>query len=1209
LYLGFRNTKTTQQKMKRILPKQFTLFFLGALTLVLILLVCSHPLSAQNESLSSQNYEIAPFLLPDGPSGNSINCIVQGPKGFLWFGGHTGLYRYDGYDFKAYKNNPSDSTSIPFAYIEWLFWSSDDYLWIGTYGGGLIRFNPNDESFVRFQHNPADSTSLSNDRVTSILEESQEILWVGTTMGLNRLDRKTGKFERFYKVENDPTSLSYDDIRVLHIDRQGTLWVGTGFIFSRNGLGGLNQFHPKTKTFTQYLHNPKDANTLAGNVIKAIYEDSKGNFWVGGSGGLHLMNRKAGTFKRMQDDTTIEDDIFAPGFVTKDTSSVVHALLEDFNQRLWIFSIHSTALVGSIAKVDLNKNKMEIVQERAPEVAWQVEQCEDGSIWLAGAGISWQVNKIQPSHSQFKYHSFIDQNHGSPHHVAFEGLVNYKDELVAGKSTNPLTEKPMMHRLNFEELWGVRDFPNFQSMASSSQITSITRGNGLVTNDNDIWGCTGNYASGLFRQNPRTPNIHQFLHQPNNPNSPPTNLIYKIIKDRQGYFWTANHLSVSKINPTTETFTNFLPDANDPNAVCPSVKLDIFEDKTGYIWVGGIHPESAVSTLERINPQTGKVEQAVMHPALIDSPITAIDQDHKGDIYFILLKRGIYVLKKEDIESGEWLQTFMAQPVNPTELKSTNNLIADQEGMLWLTNTNGQIARFNTENDTFVEFDDKKNIVFLDRGVFRLEDGTIYFSTLNEGLVAVHPLLKEDMPVVSEATKVHFTAFHLNGENVPFNKSEVLNQPIWKTNEINLSHQENTLGFRFSSFDLKMPENNQYEVRLLPVEKDWRRINGKPIVDYYGLAPGDYTLEVKGSNSNGVWAKEVAKMTINIAPPWWKTWWAYGLYGLTLFFILFYVRKSELQKQELKLQFEKAQRAKEKAINEKLRKINTATQKFVPNEFLRSLSKENIMDVVLGDYAEQKVTVFFSDIRDYTTLSEQMTPAENFKFVSSFNSRMSPAIHQHKGFINQYLGDAIMAIFPKQPTNALEAAIEMQILLRQYNQARQSKGKSLLRVGIGLHTGSLVMGIIGDEQRMDAATISDTVNVAARIESLTKHFGVNILLSEDTFNQLEQANSFNHRFLGKVLVKGKQRAIGIYECFDGDSAEQQQFKKQTLATFQQGLQAYFNKKFQVALNNFEAVLQTNPQDKSARLFLEKAAYFVANKVEKDWSGVERMEWK
>lgn len=1154
----------------------------------------------------NQNFQIEPFELPDGPSGNSINCTVQGPSGFLWFGGHTGLYRYDGSHIKTYKNDPTDSTSIPFSYIEWLFWSSDDYLWIGTFGGSLIRFNPKDESFVHYQHNPKDSTSLSNSRVTAIVEENPTTLWVGTTNGLNRLDRTTGKFEQFHANENDPNSLSYNDIRALYIDRQGTLWVGTGFVYSQNGLGGLNQFHPTTKTFTQYLHNPNDPNTLAGNVIKAIYEDSQGNFWVGGMGGLHLMNREAGTFKRLVDDPTIANDIFAPGFVADEPGNMVHAILEDFNQHLWVFSLHGAAYLGSIASVNLKTNQMEIIQERTPPIAWQVTQCKDGSIWMAGAGVGRQVHKISPTNTQFKYLAAVDSDHGTPHNIVFEGLVNHEDWGIAGKSTNPITEQPMMHNLN-PAYGGYRDYPNFELKVHSSQVTTIfNKGIGLVTHGSDVWGCTGSNASGLFINAPLQPEATQILHDPTTPNSPPTNIIYKIIKDQQGDFWTANRGSVSKINPATRTFTNFLPDANDSTSVSPSVMLDLFEDQDGYIWVGGIDTTNSMPVLERINSKTGVVDHAKIPDDLMGPPIYAVSQNRQGDIYFLIISRGLYVLKKAAIESGEWQQNATIAPIKHAALMRANNLIADNEGKLWLTNTAGSVIRYDTENNTFVEFDDKKSGTFLGKVAFKLKDGTIYFSSMSQGLIAINPSSSSNMLMDKATTQVRFTEFQLNGKNVPISKS---GKPIWETPQLNLSYQENTLGFRFSAFDFRNPKNSQYQVRLLPVETDWRRITGEPMVNFYGLIPGNYTLEVKGSDSNGIWAEEVAKMQINIAPPWWKTWWAYGLYGLTFFFILYYLRRVELQKQEQKLQFEKEQREKEQAANEQLRKINVATQKFVPNAFLRSLGKDNITDVVLGDHAEQKVTVSFADIRNYTTLSEQMTSEENFRFVSAFNSRMSPAIHRHEGFINQYLGDAIMAIFPKQPSDALAAAIEMQHLLADYNQSRQAKGKSVLRMGIGLHSGSLVMGIIGDEQRMDAATISDTVNVASRVEGLTKHFGANILLSEAVVENLVNQDVFNLRYLGLVQVKGKRAVIKLYECFDGDLKELFALKKATLEDFEKGIHFYYQKDFKTALSFFEKVIHQHPQDRVAQFFIAKIRHLMQRPVPDNWAGVELMERK
>ena len=279
----------------------------------------------------------------------------------------------------------------------------------------------------------------------------------------------------------------------------------------------------------------------------------------------------------------------------------------------------------------------------------------------------------------------------------------------------------------------------------------------------------------------------------------------------------------------------------------------------------------------------------------------------------------------------------------------------------------------------------------------------------------------------------------------------------------------------------------------------------------------------------------------------------------------------------------------------------------MPNEFLAALGKTNITEISLGDSIEKEVTVFFSDIRTYTTLSEQMTPSENFQFVNTYNGQMGPIIQQNKGFVNQYLGDGIMAIFPDSPTDALWAAIQMQQVLQTYNLQRIQEGKNAIQVGMGMHTGSLIMGITGDKDRLDAATISDSVNSAARIENLTKHYGASILLSESCLAQLDNQTAFNTRYLGEVQVKGKQEAIKIYECFDGDLPGMVDLKLATLAEFESGVQHYFSRSFDLAQKAFEKVVAQNQQDKTARLFLTKAKYFAKAGVSDNWTGVEMME--
>jgi two-component system, sensor histidine kinase ChiS len=292
-----------------------------------------------------------------------------------------------------------------------------------------------------------------------------------------------------------------------------------------------------------------------------------------------------------------------------------------------------------------------------------------------------------------------------------------------------------------------------------------------------------------------------------------------------------------------------------------------------------------------------------------------------------------------------------------------------------------------------------------------------------------------------------------------------------------------------------------------------------------------------------------------------------------------------------------------------LNRIFRVTGRFVPDEFIRSLGRERITEVQLGDHVTREVSVFFADLRDYTRLSEQMGPEDNFRFIDAYNRRMGPIVNRNHGFINQYLGDAILALFPGESADAIRCAIGIHEELRSYNLHRQGKGRMPIRVGTGLHTGPLIMGVTGDEERMDVAIISDTVNTASRIESLSKHYGVNILLSEESLNRLRDPSEFHFRFLGKVQMKGKQNALRLYECFDGDPPDLLEAKAETATRFNEAMQCYFNKDFTLAALAFQEVTRRHPDDATARMFLQKCGQLIATGVPADWDGVEVMAWK
>ncbi|MEM6763507.1 MAG: response regulator, partial [Bacteroidota bacterium] len=270
--------------------------------------------------------------------------------------------------------------------------------------------------------------------------------------------------------------------------------------------------------------------------------------------------------------------------------------------------------------------------------------------------------------------------------------------------------------------------------------------------------------------------------------------------------------------------------------------------------------------------------------------------------------------------------------------------------------------------------------------------------------------------------------------------------------------------------------------------------------------------------------------------------------------------------------------------------INAATSRFVPFEFLRSLGKTNITEVQLGDQVARTGAVLFSDIRGYTSLAEDMSPEQTFAFLNAYLGRMGPVIQRHGGFVNQFYGDGIMALFLDKADSALRAAINMIQTLQVYNDEREDKDRQPLRIGIGLHIGSLMMGMIGDDKRLDTGLVADTVNTSARIEGLTKQFGVDILISGAIYDQLEKPDEFKLRYLGEVKAKGKEEIIRLYECFDGGSEEEIKVKEESLPLFQQGVKHYQEGNFSQAEVVFSEVYKLNPADRSARMFIEKASH-------------------
>ncbi|MCA9715058.1 MAG: response regulator, partial [Myxococcales bacterium] len=213
-------------------------------------------------------------------------------------------------------------------------------------------------------------------------------------------------------------------------------------------------------------------------------------------------------------------------------------------------------------------------------------------------------------------------------------------------------------------------------------------------------------------------------------------------------------------------------------------------------------------------------------------------------------------------------------------------------------------------------------------------------------------------------------------------------------------------------------------------------------------------------------------------------------------------------------------------------------QRFVPRDFIRQLPAADVTRLALGDGVEREMSVLFTDMRAFTSRAETMSPKQAFAFLNRYLGHAGPIVRAHRGFIVTFLGDALMAAFPGGPDDAIACSVELLARISSFNDGEGLRGDDRLRIGVGVNTGSLLIGIIGDDERWEGSAISDVANTAARIEGLTKKLGISIAASESTIAGLSSATRYAHRRIGEVFVKGRKRPVNVFEIVTaaGDAA-------------------------------------------------------------------------
>ena len=290
-------------------------------------------------------------------------------------------------------------------------------------------------------------------------------------------------------------------------------------------------------------------------------------------------------------------------------------------------------------------------------------------------------------------------------------------------------------------------------------------------------------------------------------------------------------------------------------------------------------------------------------------------------------------------------------------------------------------------------------------------------------------------------------------------------------------------------------------------------------------------------------------------------------------------------------------------------RMSTAAGRFVPREFLSILGHRDLVDVSRGDHMEKEMSIYFSDIRAFTTIVEGKTPAENFQFINEYLSYMEPPIRRSKGFIDSYEGDAIMALFDQTADDAVRAGIGSLEALKELNTVRQAKGEPPIRVGIGINTGRLMLGTIGGRERIKCGVIGDPVNLAARIEGMTKRYGASLVISEYTRAKLEDVTAYECRPLDRVIVKGKTEPVTLYEVLDGLPTAERDAKLAGRDAFVEAWRLFQAGEVHGALAGFQAGMNSEAPDPLLTLYAARCRELLDTGVPKGWDGVIRMTTK
>jgi len=1191
---------------------------------------------------------------PNSLSSNDVWAIYEDSQQAIWVGTYgDGLNKLEPTTntIMHYRNiiNPNEFSDR----IACIREDKQGFLWIGTYGGGLNKFDKNLGAYVKhYLHDPNDPTSISHDKVWSVLEDSTGTLWAGTFGGgLNRYEPATDSFQHYRHNANDPTSLSDDYIAVLYEAHNGDLWIGT---FG----GGLNRFNPKTGQFTRYRHDPNDPNSLSNDQVLAIYETPNG-VWIGTyGGGLNHFNPATQTFSKYRERDGLANDS-------------VYGILEDNQGKLWMSTNKGLSRYSPAKKMFKNYDVRDGLQSNEFNVG-AYARAADGQLFFGGInGINaFYPHQIgnNPNAPPVLITDFQIYNKSVPISTEEDAILqqdisvtdhltlSYKHSVFSFEFVAlnySLTDKNQYAYMleGFDWEW------NYVGTKRSTTYTNIYPGNYVfrvkASNNDEIWNEIGTainititppwwqtwwaytlYVVALLSL------IVWFIHAQQ-----------EKVKKKQRELEKERFIN-EKLKQADKLKDEFL--ANTSHELRTPLNGIIGLTESLLDGIAGPLPNKAVADLSMVT-SSGKRLSNLVDDILVFSKLKNQElslEIKPTDIYsitdVILMLSQPLLANKAIILSNRIPKDLSMVSADENRLQQIlHNLIGNA---IKFTDAGEVSVAAHVQNDGHVAVsiqdtgigipEDKFEIIFQsfnqgDSSATRNYGGTGLGLSVTKQLVDLHG---GKIWVASEVGKGSTFTFTLpvshvdtadrdgTFEDTAQPQTEQIRRHVNPMTEGTAEHDLllNDSGEAVShdaDMDADMNDDEKFHILIVDDEP----VNLQVLENHLTLQSYVVTKAQSGMHALEMVAKEghFDLIVLDVMMP--KMSGYEVCERLRKYFmpnelpIILLTAKD--QAADLVMGFElgandylvkpfsKSELLSRIKTQINLAKITQAYGRFVPHQFINFLEKDSVVDIKLGDQVQKEMTVLFSDIRGFTSLSERMSPQENFNFINGYLSRMEPIIGLYHGFVDKYIGDAIMALFPTCADDAVIGSINMLKKLHEYNQERQMEGDAPIRIGIGLHTGSLMLGTVGGTNRMDGTVISDAVNLASRIEGMTKMYGAALLISDTTYDHLRDPAQYKIRTIDRVQAKGKSKAVTVFEVFDGDDPEIIALKEHTFEAFQTGLTHYREQAFIEAQTCFERVLSHNPEDKAAQIYVKRCTHFRQYGVKEDWTGVEALEEK